>query len=272
MSKSQFPPSRITENLLEEQVESTDLIHFGDLFNFRDLGGLPTNSHELTKSGLIYRTGNTAHLEKETAQYLVEQLGIRTYVDFRGAQEIQTFGEPTVLLDAGVEWVNIHIEADDPDFARVSHPKPDDWIQLYVRLFEKNAEGWAKFLKLIRDADSPVMYGCLFGKDRTGIATSLILHHLDVQREFILADYAKTTKGLFPNVTRLKQIWEKTQLNEEEVLEHYLSAHPEIISGFLGHYLDRAFYEFQKLTGGLDELDLRLKEKLLIPEMKKPAK
>ncbi len=254
--------------MTNKSVPSTEIIHFGDLFNFRDLGGLPTNSHELTQSGLIYRTGNISHLHRQTAAYLVNQLNIKTYVDFRGTKEIEQFGRPDVLLEAGIEWVNIHIEADDPDFAKISHPKPEDWVQLYIRLFEKNMAGWAKFLKLIRDAQAPVMYGCLFGKDRTGIATGLLLHHLDVQKEFIFSDYAKTTKGLFPNVTRLKEVWEKTKLTENEVLEHYLSAHPEILAGFLGHYLDKAYNEFQKLTGGIDELDLKLKEKLLTPELK----
>ncbi|MEK6554376.1 MAG: tyrosine-protein phosphatase [Bdellovibrionota bacterium] len=252
----------------DDNVSSTEIIHFGDLFNFRDLGGLPTNSHELTKEGLIYRTGNMTHLHKETAAYLTEQLGITTYIDFRGEQEIKQFGRPEVLLEAGIEWVNIHIEADDVEFAKLTHPKPEDWVQLYVRLFEKNMVGWAKFLKLIRDTETPVMYGCLFGKDRTGIATGLLLNHLDVQREFIFADYSKTTKGLFPNVSRLKEVWEKTKLTEEEVLEHYLSAHPEIITGFLGHYLDKSYHAFQKLTGGIDELDIKLKEKLLKPELK----
>jgi protein-tyrosine phosphatase len=251
-----------------DNVASTEIIHFGDLFNFRDLGGLPTNTHEVTKSGKIYRTGNIAHLQKETAAYLVNQLGIRTYIDFRGEQEIIQFGKPQVMLDAGIDWVNIHIEANDPVFEKLTHPTPDDWVQLYIRLFERNMVGWAKFLKLVLDAKAPLMYGCLFGKDRTGIATGLLLHHLDVQREFIFSDYAKTTKGLFPNVTLLKEVWAKTKLNQEEVLEHYLSAHPEIIKGFLGHYLDKYYHEFQKLTGGIDELDVKLKEKLLEPEIK----
>ena len=236
---------------------------YKDLFNFRDLGGLRTKDQKKVKSGLVYRTGNISHLTEETAEFLVEKLEIKTYIDFRGKNEIQEFGEPKVLLSAGIEWVNIHIEADDPDFAKISHPQPKDWVQLYVRLFEKNKAGWAQFLKIIQESKKPLMYGCLFGKDRTGIGTGLLLDRLSVEKNEIIKDYSKTTEGLFPNVEKLSKIWQNTKLTEEEVAEHYLKAHPEILSGFLDHYLDSSHQNFQMVVGNAQQLDEGLRKKLI---------
>lgn len=226
------------------------MAEYKDLFNFRDLGGLTTSDQRVFKTGWVYRTGNISHLTEKTARYLAQNLKIKTYIDFRGTKEIDQFGHPTALKDAGIDWLHLPIDADDPDFAKITHPKPEDWVQLYVRLFEKNQKSWAHFLNFIRDSNAPLMYGCLFGKDRTGIGTGLLLHHLGIVRDQIVHDYSKTTQGLFPNVVLLKKVWESTRLSEDEVLEHYLKAHPEILNGFLDHFLDRAAHSFNELVGG----------------------
>lgn len=234
-----------------------------ELMNFRDIGGCPTVDGRKVKMGRIYRTGNIAHIDDRAAQHLVEDLGIKTYIDFRGANEIVQFGEPKALKKAGVNWVNLHIEAEDPVFSKIERPLKKDWTEFYIRMFEYNLESWAKFLKTIRDADSPIMYGCLFGKDRTGIATSFLFSHLGVKPVFIYDDYAKTTTGLYPQVERLKVIWENSTLTEQEQLEHFMKAHPEIIEAFLRHYEENSQPKLRKVLHNLEDLSEELKDLLL---------
>lgn len=234
-----------------------------ELMNFRDIGGLPTNDGRKVKHGRIFRTGNIAHIDQRAAEHLAEDLKIKAYIDFRSPTEIVQFGEPKALSRAGIEWINIHIESEDPIFKLLERPLKKDWTEFYTRLFDYNLESWARFLKVIRDLDAPVMYGCLFGKDRTGIATSFLLSHLDVKRDHIYEDYSKTTTGLYPNVERLKVIWEKSTLTEQEQLEHFMKAHPEIIEDFLRHYHENSQPKLRKVLHNLEELAADLQGQLL---------
>jgi hypothetical protein len=59
------------------------------LYNFRDLGGLPTKCERTTKSGLLFRTGNVAHWSDEAAAHVAGELGVKLYIDLRNPDEVE---------------------------------------------------------------------------------------------------------------------------------------------------------------------------------------
>jgi protein-tyrosine phosphatase len=238
-----------------------------NLFNFRDLGGLETHCDRRVRSNKLFRVGNIGDIEKDSANFLIEQKQVSTYIDFRTTEEIDRFGKPQPLIERGAEWVNLHIDTNDPIFIALQRPQPEDWIGLYIRLFEKNAAEWVRFIKIVKEAKGAVIYGCLFGKDRTGIATSMLLHNLNVRDEHILRDYAKTGSSMFPHVMRLKSIWEGSKLTPEEQVKHFLETPEVIIENFLKHYRTSAANEIKHIIDELGESDRKeLQQKLLEPK------
>jgi protein tyrosine/serine phosphatase len=82
--------------------------------------------------------------------------------------------------------------------------------------------------------NTPVVYGCLFGKDRTGIATSLLLNMLDVHDEYIAADYAKTTHHIQPLAELFRDLLDHhRESTEEELFQHFSVSHESVMVAFL---------------------------------------
>jgi protein-tyrosine phosphatase len=238
-----------------------------DLFNFRDLAGMTTVTNKKIRSRKVFRTGNISHIELATAKKLKQELNIGTYVDFRNESEIKAFGKPQALIDAGVNWINLHIETDDEKFGKTRNPGVEDWVGLYSRLFEKNIQDWVKFLKIILSSPDATLYGCVFGKDRTGIATSFLLATLDVHEEHIKKDYALTTESMVPHFyNRFLYFWDRDNVSEADIYKHYLIAHPEIIVEFMGFHREKEEDLFQILnSAGFTSVEREnLRKKLLI--------
>ncbi|MEQ1664126.1 MAG: tyrosine-protein phosphatase [Bdellovibrionales bacterium] len=213
------------------------------LYNFRDLGGLPTSCNRKIKSGLLYRTGNVAHWSDDAAKHVVQDCGVKLYIDFRNADEVKKFGRPEALIRQNVKWLPLSINTSDVIFEKVKLPKANDWLELYQRLFENNISAWAEFAKVVAFTRDPILYGCLFGKDRTGIATSILLNILDVHDEHIAADYAKTTDHVRPLALMFEHLLDhpahkkdnptEKSLSEEELFEHFSRSHSDVMFGFL---------------------------------------
>ena len=237
-----------------------------DLFNFRDLAGLPTTCERKIKPGKLFRTGNISHVSEPTVEKLTSSLDIKTYVDFRTEQEIKAFGRPDFLIKQGVQWVNLHIDTDDPMFKVSRKPSVAEWAKLYTRLFEENLKDWVQFLNLILESKNALLYGCVLGKDRTGIATSFLLTTLDVHDEHIESDYALTTESMEHRfIDRLNSFWDNSDLTKDEHFQHYLSAHPETIRNFVDTIRKRDDEIYRLLTSAGWTLEKReaLKNKIL---------
>lgn len=238
-----------------------------DLFNFRDLAGLPTTCERKIRPGQVYRTGNISHISEDTGKRLAREHNISRYIDFRTEGEIKAFGRPEALIKNGVEWINLHINTEDKMFNQSRRPNMQEWTGLYTRLFKKNLNDWVRFLNILLETkDSAVVYGCVFGKDRTGIATSFLLTTLDVHEEHIHSDYARTTQSMEPHFyNRFLSFWDNSDLTEAELYKHYLVAHPEIIRDFVGYIRegDEEIFDMLECAGWTEDKREQLKSKLL---------
>lgn len=168
--------------------------------NFRDLGGYPGHGGRPLRWRRVFRSEHLAGLTADDHAELA-RLGVARAIDFRGEAEraatpyavpgvrqIALSIEPTVVqrmqdvVDAGQRLT--------PELA--SHLMAD----LYRSLVNDRAPRFAElFAHLLDEADdSPLVFHCTAGKDRTGFAAALLLLALGVPEPLVRADFLLTNR------------------------------------------------------------------------------
>ena len=166
--------------------------------NFRDLGGYQNKDGLYVKWGKIYRSDKLSSLSSRDYRYL-KMLQIHTIYDFRGPEEIKA--HPTRFPDFFQPKLN-PLPIYDPrrtmrdllKLLRTSNPQTfsgETYMIEGYQMFTEQFIGQYKLLfdELLMNDEGSVLYHCTGGKDRTGLATALILFLLDVPWETIYQDY-----------------------------------------------------------------------------------
>jgi len=176
--------------------------------NFRDVGGLPAGSAR-TRSGMLFRSGNLAQLDGAGVA-AIGRLGIRRIIDLRADDEVDH-------APSRVQGLPVHTQRVPLFLGSVASFFADDISleEMYRRLVEDSAENVVAVVRGIV-ADQPVLVHCTVGKDRTGVTVALALAAAGVEREAVVADYART-EGLLPR-------WRNTR-----VVDKLRSMHPEAV-------------------------------------------
>lgn len=169
--------------------------------NFRDLGGYLSEDGQCVRTGLLYRADELSRLSA-TDQARLTELGVRRVVDFRGEAErdkapdqlpagIEYIPMPMTVEAAAVRDIQQRIFAADntpgamSDFMQLAYR---DFIVSYTPQLRQFMQG------LLIDQAYPQVFHCTAGKDRTGVATALVLTAIGVPRETILQDYIATNR------------------------------------------------------------------------------
>jgi protein-tyrosine phosphatase len=157
--------------------------------NFRTLGDWATLEGRRVLRGKVFRSGHLGELADEIRAE-VSGLGLRTVVTLQTRQEIEILGDPLATLGSGARWE--HIPIGDRWFEKGTI-FPDDTASqgaFYVRMVRDHAAEWARFLRLFGEARRySILYHCTAGRDRTGVATVLLLETIRVPRDEIIDDY-----------------------------------------------------------------------------------
>ncbi|HXG26722.1 MAG TPA: tyrosine-protein phosphatase [Candidatus Binatia bacterium] len=170
--------------------------------NVRDLGGIPTEDGDTTRSGRVIRADNIGKLTPDGWRTF-ERHGIARVVDLRFPEERTQ--DPPRGVDVEVTHVSVLGPSanDGPDFVAelVAHldsvdDVADHYAWSYVRFLERNRERFGQALTAVAEADGPVVIHCASGKDRTGLVTSLLLRLAGVSAEEIGHDYALSGPNL----------------------------------------------------------------------------
>ncbi|GII99698.1 protein-tyrosine phosphatase [Sediminihabitans luteus] len=160
------------------------------LANLRDVGGIPAGDRTI-RPGVLYRADSLAALTPAgRAQLAASSIG--AVVDMRSSTE--------VLASPG--W------APDAPHPRL-HPMPmlEGAVQqlatmptlegVYRDLLQGAGEQFVQVARLVVEtAPEGVLVHCTAGKDRTGVATALLLLAVGADREAVLADYALSSDNL----------------------------------------------------------------------------
>tara|TARA_Y100000114_G_scaffold125230_3_gene121232 strand:+ start:2717 stop:3430 length:714 start_codon:yes stop_codon:yes gene_type:complete len=181
--------------------------------NFRDTGGLPAGASR-TRAGVLYRSGNLARLDEDGIRAF-SGLGIRRVIDLRDDAEVA--GAPSRFDDRElvVQRVPLFLGSVASFFV-----EDVPLTEMYRRLVEDSA---ARVVEVVRGvlADQPVLVHCTVGKDRTGVTVAITLAAAGVDRDAVVADYARTEALLPPSrnrdvVARIRQFHPES-VNLEEL-------------------------------------------------------
>lgn len=168
--------------------------------NFRDLGGYAVPDGRIVRWRKIFRSDHLAALTPQDMRVLTE-LGLGRAVDFRGQEESAALAyelpdvryhalpiEPTVVQRAK-EMARAGCKMTAPVAVRLMQ-------DTYRAFVSDNTRQFAGLFEQLLTEDTPLVFHCTAGKDRTGFAAALILLALGVPRPVVMQDYL-LTNGLY---------------------------------------------------------------------------
>lgn len=165
-------------------------------YNYRDLGGTKTTDGRYVKWGKIFRSDDLTKLTNIDLNYL-SSIPITSIVDFRSEEEIEKAPDKlpsSVNKDKDYQYSispgNLMVAKNLMDMP--SEELNQAMMDMNVLLVTDSVciDQYKKFFTLLQNSDEvPLMYHCSAGKDRTGMATALILYSLGVDEKIILDDY-----------------------------------------------------------------------------------
>ncbi len=210
--------------------------------NFRDIGGYAADGKHI-RWGLYYRAGMLGELT-EDGRAMLRALNIRWVCDLRLHEEVSQ--NPDRIRDnPQIRYSHKPLTTPDDtrqrlqallfDRSKLSQLMLESYTQVFL---DDNARLYGDVLReLIQPGALPAIVHCTAGKDRTGIATMLLMLALGVDEATIIADYSlsnhyfTTFQGYTADVVRRLRWF---GLNAD-ALTPLLIAQPDILRASLDH-------------------------------------
>ena len=165
--------------------------------NFRDLGGYRTTDGRRVRWGRVYRSDCLSSLTGGDLGSL-RSLGVRTVCDLRRDEE-RDENPSRVAGEEGIELVPLPIgglSAETRTIAtrmmrgEVEELSAARMAEIYLEILEEYPAVWRELVGRAGSEQSlPLVVHCTAGKDRTGVASALILAALGVEDGDIVSDY-----------------------------------------------------------------------------------
>jgi protein tyrosine/serine phosphatase len=226
---------------------------FEGIHNFRDYGGYRADGGQVRR-GLLYRSGqHVAATDADLAQLSV--LDIRTVIDLRGITEREMnpcrrhegWAGEVIAHEGETTSSPPHMDI-GPDMTTVRYAR-DRMLAVYTRMPDNPAMHamFGRYLHALADRDGASLVHCFAGKDRTGIAATLLLHILGVSQEDQLEEFLLTNKSPTLHVLRAQSVPSMEarlgrKMDDEsvrallEVHEDYLARFHETAVGLAGSF------------------------------------
>ena len=278
--------------LIPTTVFAQQFLPVKGIVNARDLGGYTMLDGRIVRRGMLLRAAHLADATDEDIRNL-ERLPVTAIIDFRKEQEKVGKVDREV---PGARYTSLPVDpsgnamatATEEEKKKFSGQKKFDVKKVIVfAAFNKKAQAvaremyptllfdpdcqqqFARFFRLVLETDhGAVLFHCTQGKDRTGIASALLLAALGADRETIVADFDATNRVYEKDVRKYSRRVKFWGGKEEEV---------GVVKAFLGcntenfiKALDRIDQEFGSLQAylkgpiGLTDADIQtLRERYL---------
>ena len=278
--------------LIPTSVFAQQFLPVKGIVNARDLGGYTMLDGRIVRRGMLLRAAHLADATDEDIRNL-ERLPVTAIIDFRKEQEKVGKVDREV---PGARYTSLPVDpsgnamatATEEEKKKFSGQKKFDVKKVIVfAAFNKKAQAvaremyptllfdpdcqqqFARFFRLVLETENgAVLFHCTQGKDRTGIASALLLAALGADRETIVADFDATNRVYEKDVRKYSRRVKFWGGKEEEV---------GVVKAFLGcntenfiKALDRIDQEFGSLQAylkgpiGLTDADIQtLRERYL---------
>ncbi|MFD5865433.1 tyrosine-protein phosphatase [Agromyces sp. NPDC127015] len=180
------------------------------LVNFRDTGGMPLQGGGTTRSGVLFRSAALSALSAQGLDELAAtQVGVivdfRTPAERESAPDLVPDSRPFSVVDLSIlegavaDSMQQLMKGGAPSAAETTAAIPS-LGDLYIGMLQHGGAAFARVARLIAAsndaAPTGVLVHCTAGKDRTGVATALMLDAVGVERDAVVADYAASQANL----------------------------------------------------------------------------
>ena len=183
------------------------MIQFSHIRNLRDVGGMPAKDGAHLCQRRIYRTAELFDATASECIRLTDLFSLGTVIDLRTSLECNRRPDPIM---PGVESVHIPlmpasalgISFQDGNLRELLtgtwNPDTYDVCTIYRSMVDKRlADKWQQlFRTLLASNGKAVLFHCTNGKDRTGVAVSIVLSALGVSYNDVMHDYLRTNRSL----------------------------------------------------------------------------
>ena len=190
------------DDLPANDPEPDRLLTLHGPLNFRDVGGYVTANGSVVRRGLLFRSDHL-HALTNADRLMMLDLDIRVIHDFRLDMERETQpsavdhdAQETILLtmsDTRQMDTSVIEIVRDAFAGKGPLPPPSYWEDSYASLLDIGRPMFVTLVEsLTRGERLPALYHCTGGKDRTGLASALILRLLGVDDATIIDDFLLT--------------------------------------------------------------------------------
>lgn len=225
------------------------------IHNLRDYGGWSVAGGGRVKTGLLWRSGQ--HMEAtEDDLETFQRLGVNTIIDLRGVSERAKFPcrrhpgfSAEIIAHPGETSSSPPHEGGGGAVTMTAQLAYDRMIAVYTRMPVNPAmiAMFTRYFEALDTRDGGSLVHCFAGKDRTGIAASLLLHALGVHRDDTVAEFLRTndapTKHILErqSLPRMREVYDGI---EDEAIENLMDVRPEYIATY--------FREVERDHGSID--------------------
>lgn len=210
-------------------------IDFDSISNARELGGIRCADGRRVKSGVLLRTAELDRVSAADMDALTRKYAVRHVVDLRDASEVRF--RPDLRVE-GARYVSIPVLPELPYESRSVDLKPQEIMEQFVLLYRLMAEhefcarAWADFFRVLLEArGETVLWHCVQGKDRTGVAALLLLTALGASMEDAREDYFLTNISLGREYEQLEE--SGTDERRLAFMKVVLYVFPECLDAFI---------------------------------------
>ncbi len=179
-------------------------------YNARDLGGIPLDGGGTVRSGVLLRSDalaatTEAGLEALRAQHIGTIIDFRTETERTQApnrlpQDVELTTVTLPLLEGAMTGGGAITKDASPETLKAMIERLPALAELYLNMLEHSAETFATVARHVAHPLHPerpaVLIHCTAGKDRTGVATALLLSAIGAERAAIIEDYTASEHNL----------------------------------------------------------------------------
>jgi protein-tyrosine phosphatase len=180
--------------------------------NFRDLGGYVGVGGRRVRWGRLFRSDSLERLSAADVDVL-DRLGVRLVCDLRRDEERAT--APSAMqrhqrvrieqLPIGGLAAETRTMAARMMRGEIPEVGVETMAGVYLTILRLHADSFGTVVAHAADHDNlPMIVHCTAGKDRTGVASALLLAALGVDDEAIVADYELTTE--YHSVAKIAEV------------------------------------------------------------------
>jgi protein-tyrosine phosphatase len=224
-------------------------LRLGGSRNFRHMGGYSAAGGRVTRADRLFRSGWFDLGDEEQARRF-DDLEIRQVFDLR--TDLERERQPLRLNSSSVDLIGLPITSGSMGayLDSVSGLVPSEvdcrsaMVRMYREMPEQGGPALARLFKTLSDGEGGALIVCATGKDRTGLASALLLTALGVSPGDVLADYmvsADVYRGHEEEFARQHNYEQRTG-HDLGLFRDVFTVHPEylhaVADGELGRLVD----------------------------------